>query len=60
MDTNTTAQAEQDDLLSNDVGPHLSCPACGESDADNLLLDLEGDLDEVDCATCSHHYTLKS
>ena len=58
-ETNATAQTEQDDLLSNDVGPYLGCPACGETDADNLLLDLDGNLDEVDCATCGHHYTLK-
>jgi Zn ribbon nucleic-acid-binding protein len=55
MDTNTNM-----DTTTDVQSDRISCPACGESDTDNLLLDLEGDLDEVDCATCGHHYTLKS
>ena len=38
--------------------PGCECPTCGESDMDNLTIDLD-DEDCIDCETCGQRYRIE-
>lgn len=55
MDDNTTSGAtgRGDNLVAEGDG----CPACGERDADRLVIDPQTE-EHVDCTSCGHRYKL--